>query len=100
MREIIKSAVAIVSNPVNAKDTGEVAQGNYTLENGVLTMTDADGVPLRDENTGGRIEMRLLPGESETVAARRLTLKIHRAANGDQLAGFHKRIDYGRWGLA
>jgi hypothetical protein len=63
-------------------------------------MTDRDGVPLRDENNGQRIAMRLLPGENEKAAAKRLTLKVHRAANRDEMGSFHRRIDYPSRGWA
>jgi hypothetical protein len=44
--------------------------------------------------------MRLLPGESEKAAAKKLTLKLHRDARGDEMAGFHRPIRYPKWGGA
>ena len=90
----VKSVVVIISNPVGKGDTGECAEGWYFVENGVLTMTDREGVPLCDEYNGQRIAMRLLAGESEKAAAKRLTLKIHRAASRDEMSGFHRPIRY------
>jgi hypothetical protein len=63
-------------------------------------MTDRDGVPLRDENNGARITQRLAPGESDKAVAKRLTLRVYRAANGDPMSGFHKRIEYPSRGWA
>jgi hypothetical protein len=95
-----KAVVAIVSNPVGKDDRGIVAEGFYTLDGDLLTMTDRDGVPLRDENNGAQITHRLLPGESEKVVAKRLTLRRHREENRDEMAGFHRWVRYGHSGLA
>jgi hypothetical protein len=96
----IKSVVVITANPVGEGDPGQCAEGWYVVENGMLTMVNRDGVPLRDNNTGRRFAMGLLPGESEKAAAKKLTLKVHRAARGDDMAGFHRPIRYGKSGLA
>jgi hypothetical protein len=64
------------------------------------TMTGSHGASLRDANTGQRIEMRLLPGESEKAAAKRFTLRFRRATHVDEMAGFHRPIRYGKSGLA
>jgi hypothetical protein len=64
------------------------------------TMTGSYGASLRDANTGQRIEMRLLPGESETAPAKRFTHRIRRATHVDETAGFHRPIRYGKSGLA
>jgi hypothetical protein len=63
-------------------------------------MCDRDGVPLRDENNGERIAMRLLPAESEKAVAKRMTLRLHRAANRDEMAGFGRRLRYPQRGWA
>jgi hypothetical protein len=38
--------------------------------------------------------MKLLAGEDEKAAAKKLTLQQHRAAHRDELAGFHRPIRY------
>lgn len=91
MREI-KAVVVIVANPSGKDDPGQCAEGRYFVEN--ETLCDRDGVPLRDENTGARIAMRLLPDENEKAAAKKLTLKIHCAANRDEMACFGRTIRY------
>jgi hypothetical protein len=93
-----KAVIVIVANPCGRNDTGQCAEGFYTLDGDLLTMTDRDGVPLRDENSGARITQRLAQGESDKAVAKRLTLKIHRAANGDEMAGFNRPIRYPKAG--
>ena len=99
MREV-KRCVAVVSNPVGKDDRGEVTESHYFVENNWVTLCNADGVPLRSEDTGARFTVRLEPGDVEITAAKRLTLRHHRAANRDEIAGFNRRINYGRNGYA
>ena len=87
----IKSVIVTVAKPSGPGDYGQCEQGNYIQEGDVITMVNADGEPLRDENTGGRIEMRLLPSEDERAAAKKLTLRQYREANRDEMAGFYIR---------
>jgi hypothetical protein len=39
-------------------------------------------------------------GDNEKAEAKRMTLRLHRAANRDDMAGFHKRIEYPSSGWA
>jgi hypothetical protein len=55
-------------------------------------MTDREGNPLRDEMTGARITARLSPGDNEKAEAKRMTLRLHRAADRDGMAGFHRPL--------
>lgn len=96
----IKAVIVTIAKPSGAGDPGQCAEGFYFVENETLTMCDRDGVPLRDENTGRQIAMRLPPGEDEKGAAKKLTLKIHRDANRDEMAGFHRTIRYPSRGWA
>lgn len=91
--EGIKSVVITTAKPSGPGDLGQVAEGFYFVENGVLTMTDRDGRPLRDENTGRQHTVRLLPGDDEKWEAKRKTLQLNRA-NRDEMAGFHRPIRY------
>jgi hypothetical protein len=95
-----KRCVAVVSNPIGKNDTGGVACGNYVLENDTVVLTDEHGEPLRDEDSGARFMHRLERGDNEQTIAKRLTLRHHRAANRDEIAGWRRRINYGRSGLA
>ena len=96
----IKGVVVIVSNPTSKNDGGEVAEGWYTLDGDLLTMTDRDGVPLRDDNSGARITHRLANGESDKAVAKRLTLRRYREENRDGMSAFHRRIEYPSRGWA
>jgi hypothetical protein len=97
----VKAVVAVVSNPIGKGDAGIVTEGFYTLDGDTLTMTDRDGIPLRDDNNGERITVRLLPTDNEKTVAKRTTLRLHRAERGDETSSaFNRRIDYGRSGLA
>jgi hypothetical protein len=99
MREI-KRCVAVVSNPIDDKDAGEVALGNYYVEGDWITLCDDTGTALRSDDTGARFTVRLERGDNELTMAKRLTLRHHRAANRDEIAGWNRRIVYGRSGLA
>jgi len=95
-----KAVIVIVSNPVGKKDAGIVAEGFYTRDGDLLTMTDRDGNPIRDDNTGERVTVRLQPGQDEKAEAKRATLRLHRAGRDEVSAAFNRRIEYGRSGLA
>lgn len=62
-----KQVTVIVSNP-NSKDPydrGGVAFGYYVVEEGVLTMTDGNGEPVRPPPTGELVAHRLNDGEHD-----------------------------------
>jgi hypothetical protein len=91
----IKAVIAVVSNPLGKGSSGECAEGWYTVSDGVLTLTDIHGEPLRDGDTGARFTHRLLPGDLEKSVAKRLTLAQWRA-NRDDGAEFNKPLRYPR----
>jgi hypothetical protein len=62
----------------------------------LLTMTDSDGVPLRNANTGDRNTARLLAGEDARRVASRLTLAHWRQQRG--VPGFDRPIRYSERG--
>jgi hypothetical protein len=96
-----KAVIVIVANPTGKDDRGIVAEGFYTRDGDTLTMTDRDGVPLRDDNNGERITHRLGAGENHVTIAKRTTLRLHRAERGDETSSaFNRRIDYPSRGLA
>jgi hypothetical protein len=92
--EGIKSVVVTTAKPSGPGDLGQVAEGFYTVANGILTMCTPDGVPLRDDNTGRQVALRLLAGDDEKAVAKKLTLQQYRASNRDQMAGFGRAIRY------
>jgi hypothetical protein len=99
MREINR-CVAVVASPSGADKVGEVAQGLYFREGDWITLCDEGGTPLRSEDTGARFTVRLEPGDNELTMAKRLTLRHHRAMTRDEIAGWGRRINYGRNGYA
>jgi hypothetical protein len=96
----IKRCVAVVHSPSGPGDHGEVTEGRYFIEGDWLTLCDEGGTALRSEDTGARFTVRLAPGDNEQTMAKRLTLRHHRAANRDEVAGWNRRISYGRNGYA
>jgi len=65
-------------------NTGRVTVGYYILRDGVLTMTDDEGAPVRGQSGEKiKIQQKLKDGEDATVIAKRLTMKIYRR-NGDK----------------
>jgi hypothetical protein len=90
---------ATVSNPSSAADPGRVTEGFYTVADGVVTMTNPEGVPIRDIE-GDRITHKLADGENAKAVASRLTMKIFRAVRGDDVGGFNRptsSIKYEKW---
>jgi hypothetical protein len=83
-------------NPSNPNDQGQVTTGYYTLADGVLTMTDSNGVAVRDLNSGEKITQKIGAGEDPRAVAGRLTLKIYRMLRGEteQAAAFNRPISY------
>lgn len=96
----VHECTVIVANPTSSDDVGRAEIAYFTMTDGnLLTMTDAEGVPLRDSNTGDRITHRLGAGENRNAVAKRLRAKIYRDDRGDGVEGFGRRIDYPKWGL-
>jgi hypothetical protein len=71
-------------------DRGRVAEGWYTLEDGVVTMCDPEGIFLRDVE-GNRITHKLGENERPQQVAARLTLKICRLLR-DDAADFNRPL--------
>ena len=99
MREI-RSVIVTIAKPSGPGDLGQTEEGRYFVEGGWLTLTDEGGTPLRDNNTGARITMRLLPGDDERAIAKKLTLRRWREASRDELAGFGRVLRYPSHGWA
>ena len=85
----VHSVYATVRLPTNG-DTGQVTTGYYTLGDGVLTMTDSQGAPVRDLNNGEMVTHKVKEGEDPRSIASRLTLKIYRMMRSDGMAGFNR----------
>jgi hypothetical protein len=76
--------------PPTEGDRGRVTEGWYTLQDGVVTMCDPEGIPLRDVE-GPSNHAQAVEGERAQQVAARLTLKIYRSLR-DDAADFHRTL--------
>ena len=77
--------------PRNAADLGEIAPAFYTVDDGLLVMTDETGKP-----TGA--EYRLLPDDDPRRIAARLAQEDRRKTVGE--GNFNRSLAYGPAGVA
>jgi hypothetical protein len=97
----VHQVTVIISNPTREGDTGRVTIGYYTVSDGVLTMTDGEGAPVRRRGSGELYKHKLEAGEGVGAIARRLTLSIFRSNTGrDGMAGFNRPLRYPIIGIA
>jgi len=94
----VKSVTIQVRTPSGPGDTGQVSFGFYVVENGLLTMTDGDGKPVRRRD-GDLMQRKLKPGDDAETIARILTRNFRMHVQGDS-AGFNRRLDYKPLGIA
>jgi hypothetical protein len=64
-------------------DPGAVVEGRFTLEDGIVTLTNHIGSPVRDHD-GRTYSKKLADGEDAYVIAARLTKEFRRARRGDK----------------
>ena len=88
-----------IRSPKGDDDPGQVTIGYYTLTDGLMTMTDGNGKPIRKDN-GELWTHRMRDGDKETPIAHWMTGKVYRALRGDDVLGFNRRISYPRHGIA
>jgi hypothetical protein len=85
----VKAVFAEVRRP-RGTDPGAAVEGRYIVENGVVTLTTQDGIPVRDEY-GKLYKHTLVTGDVPKQIAARLTknfrLKL-RGKGGGHKAGF------------
>jgi hypothetical protein len=80
--------VYIWTTTVQASDTdpGQIAEGHYTLENGIVTVLDA---------SGKRISIQTVkPGQDPAAVARRLLREANKPAD------FYRQLAYPELGIA
>jgi hypothetical protein len=89
-------------NPDNPGDQGQVTTGYYTLADGILTMTDSNGVAVRDLNSGEKTTHKIEAGEDPRAIASRLTLKVYRMLRGEtaETTAFNRPLSYPKAGMA
>ena len=73
----VKKVFITVRNPSDG-DPGQVSTGYYTIANGVMTMTDGAGTPMRHQTTGELFTWKLRPGDKEISIANMMTRKVRR----------------------
>jgi hypothetical protein len=96
----IKQIIAQVNGPQPETGyPGRVMYGFYVIDDGVLTMTDEAGVPVRDKG-GDIVRHKLEDGQDEQSIARVLTLRIWRQRTGGDGNGFNRPLNYPRTGVA
>jgi hypothetical protein len=80
-------------------DPGQVAEGAFIVEDGVVILTDRDGNPARD-SSGKYYKQKLADGENPKVIAGRLTRELRLALRGKDapVRGFDGPLQYRRDG--
>jgi hypothetical protein len=97
MSDVQKVTVQI--SPARDNDPGSVTFGYFKIDaDGVLIMTDGDGVPVRRQN-GEYYKHRLEPDDNPRAIAAKLTREIRRMAHGETVAGFHQKLEYPKLGI-
>jgi hypothetical protein len=76
-------------------DHGQSALGYFTIDDGVVVMTDARGKPAKDAE-GKTYSQKLKDGESAKLIAGRLTRELRTALRGGDAAknGFDRPVEY------
>ena len=87
--------VIVTIRPPKGNFRGQVCYGWYTLQDGVVTLTDREGNPAGDE-TGRRFTHKLAPGEDARAIACKLTKELRLVLRGNSapVAGFEGEINY------
>jgi hypothetical protein len=87
----VKTIFAQVRQPRGANDPGAAVEGKYIVEDGVVTLTDPKGTPVRDEYGKFYRHTLVPPKDDERQIGARLTKKFRSALRGKAgapLAGF------------
>ena len=98
----VKKVFITVRNPSDG-DPGQVSTGYYTITDGLMTMTDGAGTPMRHQTTGELFTWKLRPGDKEISIANMMTRKVRRNVHNlpeDGATGFNRRLVYPIGGIA
>jgi hypothetical protein len=76
---------------------GEVEFGHYTIDDSVLTLTDAAGTPLKGPT--GEVYSRTLVPEDDPRSIARVLLRQHRSERSWK-SGFHRTLTLPEQGFA
>ena len=81
--------VVVQIHPPDGDYPGQVCEGKFTHEDGVVTLVDHNGNPLKNYTK------KISPDENPVVVARRLTRQFYFARRGGKnLKGFDRPINY------
>jgi hypothetical protein len=86
----VKVVFAEVRRPRDARDPGAAVEGRYITADGVVTLTDQAGDPVRDEH-GKLYKHTLAPNDNPHAVAAGLTKSFRlrlRGKDGGRVAGF------------
>src|SRR5690348_2551955 len=78
----VHSVTIQVRAPSRPGDTGQVSFGYYVVDDGMLTMTDGEGKPVR-RRTGDLMTHKLKPGDDAETIARIFTRNFRLHTQGD-----------------
>jgi hypothetical protein len=96
MSEVFK--ISVQTRRPDGDDPGAVTEGAYIVDDGVLTMTQPDGSPVRNPE---RFTHKLRDGDNAPGIAGQLTLEIRQALLGKgTVAGFNRQLAYPKSGVA
>lgn len=90
----VKQVQVQIAAPQNAGDPGVVTLGYYVVQDGLLTMTDGEGTPVRPGMSREFVTHRLEPGEVAAEVAKRLTREVRLMVRGDDRGGFNRPLVY------
>lgn len=95
----VQSVIAQVSPPSRG-DLGQVMTGYYVRSGKLITMTDGDGVPVRNPLSGLPITHKMQEGDEERQVAGRLTVKVYRMVRGGDRNDFFYPLIYPKYEVA
>lgn len=97
----VRTACVQLRKPNGDIDVGQVTYGYYIVEGDVLTMTDCDGFPVKDES-GQTFTHTLLPDDNPEAIGCHLTRKVRQALRKETPVQerFRQKIVYPRTGVA
>lgn len=87
-----------LSFPKGDDDPGRTTFGYYVVEDGILTMTDGEGTPVRKPHNGDFYRHKLRPDDNPRAIAGVLTREIRLAAHGG-MEGFNRPLTYRNFGI-
>ena len=89
-----KIVFATILPPTASNPTGMVAEGAYILADGVVTLTDRNGKPVKDAD--GKVYKVPVGDNNPDVLACILTRKFRNALRGKKgsVAGFNRPLGY------